>query len=193
MQLKTAWLLLCASTASLSALAAPAGDVWSGHYRMTWVKGPAANDKTPDEVFWIVRAPDADPTKPSRIDGRTPLPEGRAPDADPVRLAEKLGLDLMRWVVSFDGKIDQEKSRELRRFSPAEYEDLGWTSMHAAGRIHCLNGGYNLFLCRVKPGTTVTVGRAGPSQEKLLARTGIFGAALHAGAFELTKIGAGSP
>jgi hypothetical protein len=188
MRLKIIW-LLCAGLAGLPAAAAPEGDAWSGRYRLTWVQGPAADDKTPDMVFSIIRAPDADPTKPNKFDGRIPIPMEHASDADPAKLAEKLHIDLARWTLSSGEKIDPQDVGQLRRLPPENYKGLfGWDSMYAKGAIACLDGGYTFFICRVKPGTTVFFGREGPNQAKLLARTGLFGARLHVGAFELTKL-----
>ncbi|MDR2219529.1 MAG: hypothetical protein LBE24_03005 [Methylobacillus sp.] len=184
-------LLLCAGLFSLSALAAPESDDWSGHYRSTWISvSPMQHgNKPPDEEFWIVRAADADPAKLGNDEGRKLLPKekDREPGTDLVKLAKERGIDLTRWAISPDGKSDGKKAGVLRRFLPQEYKGFGWDSLHEAGGIECLHSvDAFFFVCRVEPGTTITTGEA--SQEKLLARTGFFGAVIDVGGFELTKL-----
>ena len=156
--------LACAVTLGLgagtvsAAGAATDGDGWSGLYSLDWVPG-------------------------------VPLPDARlvlvkAPDADPAKLVEKLQSDLARWTLA-----DPEAPKDtvsLRRFLPEEYAEWGWAGLKSAGRIECLDSA-RMFICRTTPGTVVKFGPEGPSQEMLLARTGVFGIALHAGAFELKK------
>ena len=144
-------------------IAVSEGDAWSGRYRLTWMEGPAAKDGASDEVFSITRTPDADPDK----------------------VVEKRRADLARWTLS----PDEVEVGELRRFLPDEYnKEWGWASLYATGGIECLGAESHFFVCRVKPGTTVVFGHEGPNQEKILARTGLFGSVLHAGGFELTKL-----
>jgi hypothetical protein len=135
-------------------------NTWDGHYRLTWMEdSPAAEGGASDEELSITRTP----------------------DADPAEVDEKLKTDLARWTLS----SDEDDIGELRRFLPTEYEEWGWTSLYTTGAIECLVSSH-FFVCRVEPGTTVIF--EGSVQEKILARTGLFGVALHAGGFELTKL-----
>ncbi|MDO9405413.1 MAG: hypothetical protein Q7T87_15370 [Polaromonas sp.] len=143
---------------SAGPLAAATADGWSGSYRLEWVAG--------------VSQP------PARV------VLAKAPDADPDRLVEKYQADLARWTIADAGAPGE--TRLLRRFIGSEYTEWGWSGLHASGDIECLDAS-RLFVCRTTPGTTVRFGPDGPSQESLLARSGVFGIALHAGAFELNK------
>ena len=149
--------LACALSAGLAAAAAPLADGWSGHYGLQWVGVSQAGSR---------------------------LVLAKAPDADPGTLIEKYQSDLARWTLADAQTPTQTVS--LRRFLAAEYADFGWSALHAAGGIECLDARH-LFVCRTTPGTTVKIGRDGPQQESLLASTGVFGIVLHAGAFELKK------
>ncbi|MDR0233415.1 MAG: hypothetical protein LBI31_01175 [Zoogloeaceae bacterium] len=101
----------------------------------------------------------------------------RAPDADYDNLAvEERGEGLARWTLS----TEEGEVVELRRFDYKRFE------MKAEGGIECL-GHDSIFFCRVKPGT-ITIFGSGKSYQEKIARTGFFGALLHAGAFELTKL-----
>jgi hypothetical protein len=149
--------LVCTLSVGLAAAAAPAGDNWSGHYELQWVSVSQPGSR-------VVLA--------------------TAPDADPGKLVEKYQSDLARWTLA--DVQTPTKTVSLRRFLVAEYEGFGWTALHAAGGIECLDAS-RMFVCRTAPGTTVKIGRDGPQQESLLASTGVFGIVLHAGAFELKK------
>jgi hypothetical protein len=149
--------LACTFSVGLAAATAPLGDNWSGHYGLQWVSISQAGSR---------------------------LVLAKAPDADPEKLVEKYQSDLARWTLADVQTPTQTVS--LRRFLAAEYEGLGWAALHAAGQIECLDAS-RMFVCRTRPGTTVKIGRDGPSQESLLAGTGVFGIVLHAGAFELKK------
>ena len=142
----------------MAAAAAPGGAAWPGEYRLEWVPG--------------VSLP------PSR------LVLAKAPDADPTKLAGKYQADLVRWTVA-DAATPSDTA-SLRRFLVEEYVEWGWADLHAAGKIECLDAS-RMFICSAAPGSNVKFGPAGPSQETLTARTGVFGIALHAGAFELNK------
>ncbi|WP_431096106.1 hypothetical protein [Polaromonas aquatica] len=149
--------LACTLGVGLAAAAAPVGDNWSGHYGLEWLGIAQAGSR-------VVLA--------------------KAPDADPGKLLEEYRSDLVRWTIA-DVRVPAE-AVTLRRFLVAEYEGLGWTALHAAGGIECLDA-RRMFVCKTAPGTTVKIGRDGPQQESLLASTGVFGIVLHAGAFELKK------
>jgi hypothetical protein len=174
--LKPLCLLLCAALFSLPALAAPEGDEWSGRYLLHWIKGPAADEKTTYALLSIVRAPDADPDEPDQtLHGITPN-----------TMAAPLKPDLTRWAIPFDDQREPEPVVHLRRLAPDEYKKhfRGIAALYAKNAIECLTGGYHIFFCRVKPGTTVDL----DGGDKLRIRTGVFGARLHAGAFELTRL-----
>ncbi|QNK66742.1 hypothetical protein [Variovorax sp. PAMC26660] len=140
-------------------------DAWSGAYRLEWIKGErtARAMPAPSDVT-IQRAPDADADKVP-AEGESNLP---------------------RWTVTETGST--KEGATVRRFRPREYEDWGWADLHAAGRIECLDASH-MFMCRTAPGTTITFGPEGPNRETLLAQTGVFGVVLHAGAFQLKKLG----
>ncbi|WP_219216622.1 hypothetical protein [Variovorax boronicumulans] len=163
---RLAVVMLCAIGASASAGAAER-DAWSGLYRHEWVADTQAARERPGA-------------------GPSQLTIARAPDADPARLAERYQADLARWTLA-DGSGGGEKSEPLRRFLPRDYGEWGWTALHEAGRMECLDGGH-LFICKTAPDTTVAFGPEGPRQETLRVKTGVFGIALHAGAFELKKL-----
>jgi len=149
--------LACTLSVGLAAAAAPVGDDWIGHYGLQWLGVSHPGSR-------VVLA--------------------KAPDADPQKLVEKYQSDLARWTIADVQAPTQTVS--LRRFLEEQYEGFGWTALHAAGRIECLDASH-IFVCRTTPGTTVKVGPDGPSQESLVASTGVFGIRLHAGAFELKK------
>lgn len=149
--------LACTLSVGLAVAAAPVGDNWSGHYGLQWVSVSQAGSR---------------------------LVLAKVPDADPGKLVEKYQSDLVRWTIA-DVRTPAE-TVFLRRFLAEEYEGFGWAALHAAGGIECLDARH-LFVCKTTPGTTVKIGRDGPQQESLLARTGVFGIVLHAGAFELKK------
>ncbi|MEO8387237.1 MAG: hypothetical protein ABI893_02165 [Polaromonas sp.] len=149
--------LACTLSVGLAAAAAPVDDNWSGHYGLQWLGA-----SQPGSRVVLVKAPDADPGK----------------------LMEKYQSDLARWTIAYVQTPTQTVS--LRRFLETEYEGFGWVALHAAGQIECLDASH-IFVCRTTPGTTVKLGPDGPTQESLLASTGVFGILLHAGAFELNK------
>ena len=164
MRLTAVCLLLGAGLVGLPAGAAPQGDDWTGRYRLDWLPGTAAHAASaPTQLLAIRRTPDAALAQP----------------------VEEDRVEAARWTVGTVG--DKDEGATLRRFVPAQYDDFGWAPMRSTGSIECLDGRH-LFLCRVKPGSTVTLGSVRPDQEKLQARTGLFGIRLHAGAFELTKL-----
>jgi hypothetical protein len=132
-------------------------DEWSGRYHVEWLKGGH---------------------------GGGTLVISRALDAKVVDLVEKYQSDLARWVLTTPSEPSSLVG--LRRFTAGEFKEFGWSDLHAAGQIRCLDAG-RLFVCQTEPGLTVSFGPEGPQQERLLARTGLFGIALHAGAFELKK------
>ncbi|MDO9439249.1 MAG: hypothetical protein Q7T73_00010 [Beijerinckiaceae bacterium] len=138
--------------------AAQQDDIWSGLYRLEWLGGA----RSVEDV---------------RIE--------RAPDADPATLVEKYQDDLTRWAMSQDAAPRERTT--LRRFLPSEYKGWGWDDLPKDVRIECLDAS-RMFVCRTAPGTTISFGPDRPNRETLLAKTGVFGVVLHAGAFELKKL-----
>ena len=138
---------------------------WSGVYRLEWVKGSAAVERSGAASQTLVVA--------------------KAADADPANLVERYRADLSRWTLREAAGVEQ--GPPLRRFVERDYEGLGWNALHTAGGIECLDGGH-LFVCRTQPGAAVSFGAEGPGRETLVAQTGVFGIVLHAGAFELKKL-----
>jgi len=153
-----AGLLWVLGVAPLGASAAQAEEAWSGAYRLEWIDA----GKTGAEM---------------RI--------APAPDADPAKLVEKYRADLTRWTIS--QPVSGQKGATLRRFLSSQYEAFGWGDLREAARIECLDAN-RLFVCRTDPGTTISFGPDRPNRETLVARTGVFGVILHAGAFELKKL-----
>ncbi|MCL2523839.1 MAG: hypothetical protein FWF20_01685 [Betaproteobacteria bacterium] len=100
----------------------------------------------------------------------------RLPDADPAKSRDSDGPDLARWVAVIEPDGGRE---ELRRFRSEDYEGF---SLPADG-IKCLKSDF-IIICKVAPGATVILDH----DEKLVARTGLFGAILHVGVIELTKL-----
>ena len=142
-----------------ASLATQQDDVWSGLYRLEWVGG---QERQGADV---------------RIE--------QAPNADPTELVEKYRSDLTRWTML---QVDAPRERTtLRRFLPAEYEGWGWDDLPKDMRIECLDAS-RMFVCKTAPGTTISFGPDRPNRETLVAKTGIFGVVLHAGAFELKKL-----
>ena len=166
MRRSAVWLCCVVGLASLEAgAAAPAGDPWSGVYRLAWVKGSVAAESSSAASETLVVA--------------------KAADADPAKLVERYRADLSRWTLREAAGVEQ--GPPLRRFVERDYEGLGWNALHTAGGIECLDGGH-LFVCRTQPGAAVSFGAEGPGRETLVAQTGVFGIVLHAGAFELKKL-----
>lgn len=141
-----------------------AGDPWIGTYGLRWIEGSAA-------------AGDAGPSHATLR---------KAADADPATVPPGEGTDPARW--SLGGSADESGGVMLRRFTPREYRDLNWTALHAAGTIDCLSS-ISMFICRTAPGALVTMGQEESGGGEITpTRTGMFGVALHAGAFELEKV-----
>jgi len=138
---------------------------WSGVYRLEWVKGSAASVRSDGAAVQVVVA--------------------KAPDADAAKLMERWRADLSRW--TFSDAVAAGEGQLLRRFVSREYAEFGWAALHEAGDMECLDGAH-LFVCRTKPGATVAFGPEGPRRESMTAQTGVFGIALHQGAFELKKL-----
>lgn len=169
MRRSAVWLscALCLAPLGAGAAAAAGGDPWSGVYRLEWMKGSVAAAE---------RSTAAPPEQ---------VVVAKAADADLAKVAERDGVDPARWTLGEASGAD--RSPPLRRFVARDYQGLGWNALHAAGAIECLDGGH-LFLCRTQPGTAVAFGPEGPQRDTLIARTGVFGIVLHAGAFELKKL-----
>lgn len=143
---------------------ARSGDPWIGTYGLRWIEGSAA-------------AGDAGPS-------RTTL--RKAADADLATVPPGEGTDPARW--SLGGDADESGGVMLRRFTPREYRELNWTALHAAGTIDCLSS-VGMFICRTAPGARLTIGAEESGGGEIIpTRTGMFGVALHAGAFELEKV-----
>ena len=108
--------------------------------------------------------------------------------ANPEDLAARYESDLLRWTIV--SKTDSRgKHKVVRRFlfdlaeDENEYEEFGWTELHQAGKMDCLDGGH-FFICKTEPKTTVQFGK----EESFFTETGIFGVWLHYGLVELEKI-----
>ena len=89
------------------------------------------------------------------------------------------GVELACWTVTSESADDQT---EICRFSDDDkvfYKDLG---LVPGAETECLGGAF-VFICRVKPGATVTDG-----PDKILVRTGFLGAIVDFGLIELTKL-----
>ena len=88
------------------------------------------------------------------------------------------GAERACWTVTSESG-DNSDQTEICRFSDDDYKGLV-----TDGEIECLGCGEAfVFICRVKPGATVTDGH-----DKVLVRTGFFGVILDVGPIELTKL-----
>ncbi|MCA8299681.1 hypothetical protein LGN19_38485 [Burkholderia sp. AU30198] len=110
----------------------------------------------------------------------------KANDADAARLPSMYGSDLSRWSLSSHADEAHQK-QSLRRFladdETDEYREFRWSSLHAQGKIECIDGG-NFFICQTAPDRVVDVW-----DMKFRTTSGIFGVVLHGGLFELRRAG----
>lgn len=106
-------------------------------------------------------------------------------NANPKDIAGKYESDLLRWNLFVENGADKE-TVSLRRFlinkEDDEYKEFGWTELHKAGKMNCLDGGH-LFICSTTPNSTIKLG-----EEKFTTKTGIFGIMLHKGLFDFYKV-----
>lgn len=110
----------------------------------------------------------------------------RSKDLKPENVPAKLEADLSRWAVG--SKRDEKKDEILvRRFlqneEDDEYKEFGWTELHKAGKMNCIDGGH-FFICKTEPNSTVEV----KGDKPFKTESGIFGIWLHYGLVTLKKI-----
>jgi hypothetical protein len=112
----------------------------------------------------------------------------RIADVNPKEFTDKYKSDLARWTMTSSQENNKEKNI-VRRFLFApnddrdEYKEFGWTDLHKAGNMNCIDGG-NFFICQTLENSDVKFGQ----DENYLTNTGIFGIWLHYGVVELKKI-----
>lgn len=110
----------------------------------------------------------------------------RSKDLKPEDVPSKLEADLARWTVG--SKRDAKKEDILvRRFlqndEDDEYKEFGWTALHKAGKMNCIDGGH-FFICKTDPNSTVEL----KSDKPFKTESGIFGIWLHYGLVTLKKL-----
>ncbi|MNY18567.1 hypothetical protein D3C86_1519550 [compost metagenome] len=110
----------------------------------------------------------------------------RSKDLKPEDVPAKLEADLARWTVG--SKRDAKKEDILvRRFlqndEDDEYKELGWTGLHKAGKMNCIDGGH-FFICKTDPNSTVEL----KGDKPFKTESGIFGIWLHYGLVTLKKL-----
>lgn len=137
-------------------------DTWSGTYALNTVyKGIS----TTVDTLVISRIEDAksreNPAKEKSNAVRWSMISKRDGGKDKVNVEQFL----------FDAENDKDA-----------YKEFGWTDLHKAGKMNCIDGG-NFFICQTLPNTTVAFG----IEENYLTKTGIFGIWLHYGIVELQK------
>jgi len=64
-----------------------------------------------------------------------------------------------------------------------EYKEFGWTDLHKAGKMNCIDGGH-FFICKTEANTTVDL----KGDKAFLTKTGVFGIWLHHGLVTLKKV-----
>lgn len=101
-------------------------------------------------------------------------------------LPVKLQTDLERWTMISE-QAAKKDSTTVRRFlfnsENDEYKEFGWTDLHKAGEMNCIDGGH-FFICQTKANTTVDL----KGDKPFLTKTGIFGIWLHYGLVTLKKV-----
>ena len=140
-------------------------DIWSGNYIVKFRNNDSLNYLILDTLIINKTAP-----------------------ANPEHLAFRYESDLLRW--SLVSKNDT-RGEELivRRFlfdlaeHENEYEEFGWTELHKADKMDCLDGGH-FFICKTEPKTNVQISK----EASYFTETGLFGVWLHYGLVELEKI-----
>lgn len=110
----------------------------------------------------------------------------RSKDLKPEDVPSKLEADLARWAVG--SKRDAKKEDILiRRFlqndEDDEYKEFGWTALHKAGKMNCIDGGH-FFICKTDPNSTVEL----KGDKPFKTESGVFGIWLHYGLVTLKKI-----
>lgn len=110
----------------------------------------------------------------------------RSKDLKPEDVPSKLEADLARWTV--ESKRDSKKGDILvRRFlqneDDDEYNEFGWTALHKAGKMNCVDGGH-FFICKTDPNSTVEL----KGDKPFKTESGVFGIWLHYGLVTLRKL-----
>jgi len=110
----------------------------------------------------------------------------RTADIAADKVASRYEADLARWQV-ISSKDPKKDSILLRRFlsndKDDEYKEFGWTALHNAGKMNCLDGGH-FFICQTDPNTKVEL----KGDQPFFTESGIFGVWLHYGLVALKKI-----
>ena len=88
------------------------------------------------------------------------------------------------WASQLQGERGADAGPVLRPFKRADYAELGWAQLHAAGRLQCLGAGM-VVVCRTQPGASVPFFAA--QGGTLTTESGLFGA-MHQGGFELIPL-----
>lgn len=98
----------------------------------------------------------------------------------------KLEADLGRWEVA-STRDSKKEAITIRRFlsnnEDDEYKEFGWTAMHKAGKMNCIDGSH-FFICQTDAKTTVEL----KGDKPFYTETGIFGVWLHHGLVTIKKI-----
>lgn len=94
--------------------------------------------------------------------------------------------DLARWDI-LSTRDSKKEAVTVRRFlsndDDDEYKEFGWTAMHIAGKMHCIDGGH-FFICQTEAKTTVDL----KGDKPFYTETGTFGVWLHYGLVTIKKI-----
>ena len=102
------------------------------------------------------------------------------------QVPSKLEADLVRWEVA-STRDSKKEAITIRRFlsnkEDDEYKEFGWTAMHKAGKMNCIDGGH-FFICQTQAKTTVEL----KDDKHFYTETGIFGVWLHYGLVNIKKI-----
>lgn len=109
-------------------------------------------------------------------------------DINPKEITDYYQSDLARWSMTSNKEKNKEQNI-VRRFlfdlkeNRDEYKEFGWTDLHIAGTINCIDGGH-FFICQTLPNTNVKFN----NDENYTTNTGVFGIWLHYGVVDLKKI-----
>lgn len=102
------------------------------------------------------------------------------------QVPSKLEADLARWDI-LSTRDSKKEAVTVRRFlsnnEDDEYKEFGWTAMHKAGKMNCIDGGH-FFICQTEAKTTVEL----KGDKPFYTETGIFGVWLHYGLVTIKKI-----
>ncbi len=110
----------------------------------------------------------------------------RSKDMKPEDVPSKYQRDLARWAIR--SKRDSKKEdiivkRFLYNEEYDEYKEFGWTALHKAGKMNCIDGGH-FFICKTSPNTIVE----SKGDKPFKTESGIFGIWLHYGLVMLKKV-----